>query len=331
MKKIITILLIMVISIFALTGCGETPIGFKAQYWHENIATTDYHPLTEVTEYEVKIANKTPNNATEVSNKNIKMEIASGRYVTTLKMQEDENKMPYYYFKTELYLQGKYVFNNQEIPFENDVVSETTFNTIVKDFMPISTKKQSSRTTTVIATADGYALYDFTYNYSIDYGSEDAKTRYELNTIGENKTTPIVKENTFSKYNKEEYIDNELLLLLPRAFDYDSGFITNFTTIDVVTQKVQNMAYNATSKNTNNPDIKSFNLKYKLNGSEVGSEDFKVAKVSAGINDTFSGANIEAYYANEHTTHRHRMVKCYTALNESLGYLEYTVKSVVQS
>ena len=91
------------------------------------------------------------------------------------------------------------------------------------------------------------------------------------------------------------------------------------------------MAYNSTSNNTSTPDIKTFNLKYKLDGSEVGGEEFKAAKVNTVIDDTFSGRPIEAYYANEHTTHRHRMVKCYTALNESLGYLEYTVKSVIQS
>ncbi len=331
MKKIITLLLILVISVFTLTGCGETPIGFNAQYWHENIATTDYHLLHEVTEYEVNIVNKTPSNASEVSNKYFKMVIESGKYVTTLKMQEDENRKPYYYYKTELYLQGKYVFDNEEKPFVNDVSTETTFKTIVNDFMPISTKKQSNKTTTVIETTKGYALYDFTYNYSINYGEKDANTKYELNAIGEKQTTPIIKETTFSKYNKEAYIDNELLLLLPRTFNYDSGFIKNFTTIDVVTQKVQKMMYTSTSNNTSTPDIKTFNLKYRLNGSDVGGEEFKVARVSTVIDDTFSGTPIEAYYANEHSTHRHRMVKCYTALNESLGYLEYTVKSVVQS
>ena len=331
MKKFITTILIAVISLFTLTGCGTTPIGFKAQYWHENIATTDFHPLKEETEYEVNLVNKTPSNASEVSNKYFKMEIISGKYVTKLEMQEDENKKPYYCYKTELYLEGKYIFEKEEKPFVNDVITETTFKTIVNDFMPISTKKESSKTTTVIETTDGFALYDFAYNYTVNYGEEDAKTRYELNAIGEKETTPIVKETTFKKYNKEPYIDNELLLLLPRAFSYESGFIKQFTTIDVITQKTQSMAYNSTAQNTSNSDVKSFNLKYSLNGSEVGGDDFKAARVSTVIDDTFSGAAIEAYYANEHTTHRHRMVKCYTQLNEFLGYLEYTVKSVIQS
>ncbi len=331
MKKFITTILIAIISIFALTGCGATSIGFKAQYWHENIATTDYHPLTEVIEYEIKLVNKTPSNSTEVSNKDVKMEITSGKYVATLKMEEDENKKPYYYYKTELILEGKYIFDKEEKSFINDVTTETTFNTIVNDFMPISSKKSSSKTTTVIEANDGYALYDFTYNYTVNYGEENAVTKYELNAFGDKQTSPIVKDNTFKNYKKELYIDNELLLLLPRTFAYDSGFVKNFTTIDVVTQKIQNMSYNAVTQSANNPDIKSFNLKYKLNGSEVGSDEFKTARVSTVIDDTFSGAAIEAYYANEHPTHRHRMVKCYTQLNESLGYLEYTIKSVVQS
>ena len=144
MKKFITILLIAIISLFALTGCGETPIGFKAQYWHENISTTDFHSLTEVTVYEVNVVDKTPSNASEVSNEHVKIVLTSGTYVTTLQMKEDENKKPYYYYKTELYLEGKYVFESEEKPFVNDVITETTFKTIVNDFMPISTKKQSS-------------------------------------------------------------------------------------------------------------------------------------------------------------------------------------------
>ena len=90
------------------------------------------------------------------------------------------------------------------------------------------------------------------------------------------------------------------------------------------------MTYYAGTEKTDVPDIKSFDLTYLLNGSEVGGAELKAAKIQVMINDTFSGSAMEAYYANDHQTHRHRMVKCYTALNDSLGYLEYTIKNVTQ-
>ena len=65
-----------------------------------------------------------------------------------------------------------------------------------------------------------------------------------------------------SNYNEKPYVDSELLLLLPRAFSYDSSFMKNFNTIDVVTQKLQKMTYYAGTDKTDVPDIKSFNLSY---------------------------------------------------------------------
>lgn len=329
MKKLLTIFLILILTIFTFTGCGTETMGYKAQYWHENLATTDYHPFSEVIEYDVNVVTKTPSNATEVSNKNIKMEITSGKYVTTLKMEE-ENGVPYYVYETELLIEGKYTFKEEVKEFVNDVKSKTVFKTIVNDFMPISSTKFSTNTTTITATADGYLLYDFVYDYSLTYGEKDATAKYSLNAIGEKETEPVVTNNSYKKYNEKPYVDSDLLLLLPRAFTYDKSFMKNFNTIDVVTQKLQKMTYYAGTDKTDVPDIKSFNLKYNLNENEVGGEELKAAKVKVMINDTFSGTAMEAYYANDHQTHRHRMVKCYTALNDSLGYLEYTIKNVTQ-
>ncbi len=330
MKKIFTLFLIAITMVFALTGCGMQSMGYQAQYWHENIATTDYHPFKEVIEYAVKVVNKTPSNASEISNKDIKMEIISGKFITTLEMLQTDEGVPYYSYITELLINGKYTFKETVKEFKNDVKSTTTFKTIVNDFMPISSTKSSSITTTIIGTASGYAVYDFTYSYDVNYGEKDATTKYSLNSIGEKETEPIVTNNTYKKYTENPYVDSELLLLLPRAYTYDKSFMKSFTTIDVVTQKMQKMSYFAGTQKTDVPDIKSFNLKYLLNGNEVGAEDFKAAKVQVLIDNTFSGSAMEAYYSNDHTTHRHRMVKCYTALNDSLGYLEYTIKSVAQ-
>ncbi len=332
MKKLITFLLLAIISIFSLTGCsGVQTMGFKAQYWLKNVASTGYSPFSEVVEYDVKVVNVKPTNSVEYSNANLKMEVTSGTYTTKLSMKQDEGGAPYYLYETELQIEGKYVLDKEERPFNNNVKSSTKFKTIVDDFAPISSSKSSTDTTTVTKISNGYAVYNFRYNYAISYGDKNAETNYELSLIGEAESEPIRKDTVFKKYNEGLYVDNELLLLLPRAYSYDSSFTKEFTTIDVVTQATQKMAYSSTTQNTGSADVKSFNLKYLLNGDEVGSEDFKAARVTAYINETFSGVDIEAYYSVDHETHRHRMVKCYTPLNDSLGYLEYTIKSATQN
>lgn len=329
MKKIFTLFLIAITTMFALTACGVQSLGYNAQYWHENMATVSYRPFSETIEYEVKVVNKTPSNATEISNKDIKMEITSGKYITILTMLEGEDGVPYYSYETELLIEGKYLFKEEVKEFKNDVKTKTLFKTIVNDFMPISSTKSSNNTTTIMGATNGYAVFDFNYSYEVNYGEKDATTTYSLKTIGEKESDPIVKNNTFKKYTDNAYVDSELLLLLPRAFNYDKSFMKSFSTIDVVTQKMQKMRYYAGTEKTEVPDIKSFNINYLLNGTEVGGEDLKAAKVQVLIDDTFSGSPMEAYYATDHPTHRHRMVKCYTALNDSLGYLEYTIKAVL--
>ncbi len=332
MKKFLTSLLIVIISIFSLTGCGAVKtMGYKAQYWHSNISTTDFLSLNEQVIYDVKVVNTKPNNSTEVTNPYLKMEITNGKYITKLTMNKDENNEPYYLYETELILDGKYIVEEEEFPFENNVKSSTKFKNIISEFKPITSEKQSTKSTTVALIDQKYRLYNFTYNYNINYGAKDATSHYVLNAFGESESEARVKDSTFKKYTDTPYVDNELLLLLPRAYNYDTGFLIEFSTIDVVSNTKHNMIYNGSSNGTTTPDLKKFNLTYNLNGEEVGDNEFETARVSMEINDTFSGALIDAYYAVDHKTHRHRMVKCYTALNESLGYLEYTISSATQN
>ncbi len=332
MKKLLTSLLIVILSIYTLTGCSATKtMGYKAQYWHSNVSTTDFLSLNEQVVYDVKVVNTTPSNATEIKNSYLKMEVTNGKYITKLIMDRDENGEPYYLYETELILEGKYIMGEEEHVFENNVNSSTKFKNIISEFKPITSSKQSTKSTTVMLINQNYAVYDFTYNYSINYGEKNATTYYELNALGEKETESIKKESTFKKYNDTPYVDNELLLLLPRAYNYDVGVLVEFSTIDVVLNEKHKMMYNGNNSSNSGPDIKKFNLRYNLNGEDVGGNDFETARISMGINDTFSGSIIDAYYAVDHKTHRHRMVKCYTALNESLGYLEYTISSATQN
>ena len=208
------------------------------------------------------------------------------------------------------------------------MTSETKFYNIIKEFKPISTKKSSTCSTLVVANSNGYGYLQFAYEYTVDYQGENALTNYKLGVLGEEGITDVEsKQTTFKECFKDAYIDNELLMLVPRAYNYTSAFSLNFNTIDVVTQKKQSMLYSALG-NDNNIDIKNFNIFYELGGETVGAEDLSVAKVKISIDDTFSGYPIECYYITNHKTHRHRMAEAYTALNNNIGYLKYTIKKV---
>ena len=76
-------------------------------------------------------------------------------------------------------------------------------------------------------------------------------------------------------------------------------------------------------------DVKNFPA-YSLNG-VTQDEQVSAGRLMIAMQDTYTGAVIESYYATDKATHRHRLVRVYTKLNESLGYLCYTLKSVTIS
>ncbi len=330
MKKFLTTTLVALIFLFSLTGCGSTTLNLKAQYWYEDEAITTYKPIKETIVYDVSVVSKTPSNSQEIKNENVWMEIDKGTYTVTLQDGTDGNGNACYVYSTALEIEGKYVSATDFFEFKDKVTSTTKFYNIIKEFKPISSKKSSSCSTLVVANSNGYGYLQFAYDYTIDYQGENAITNYNIDLLDEGGNVIKNYENrqlTFKDCFENAYVDNELLMLVPRAYNYNSAFSLNFNTIDVVTQKNQTMLYNASGSNSS-IDIKNFNLFYDLGGEMIGAENLAVAKVKIEIDDTFSGYPIEAYYITDHKTHRHRMAEVYTALNNEMGYLKYTIKKV---
>lgn len=321
MKKSITLLLITILSIFTLSGCGNANISYDGRYWY-NDATATSNILEEIT-YDVKVVNKTPSDSTEVKNSNIALVLDEGTYTTTL-VKEGDN----YKYTTSLKIKGNYVYGDKSQPVNDDLTSTTIFT--VADLKVISSCKKSTSTTTLVSTNDKFTFVNYGYEYFVNYEGENASAKFTA-TYGDNEPTTLSK--TFKDYSDSPYIDNELLLFMPRAFKIKDkeSFNLNFSTIDAISQKLTKMSYTTISNQNTAMDVKTFDFYYDnvINEETIINQENKLeaVKVTLAIDDTYKGSPIELYYATNHLQDRHRLVKAYTSLSVDLGYLEYTIKS----
>ncbi len=320
MKRIITTVILSIFLAFTLSGCGKGTLDYSGAYWHED--SNGFVGYNETNVYNVEVVSTKPSYSTEVKNDYVKLEIEKGEYITNLKMLKSEEYGNYYSYSTSLNVKGKYVFESSEYAFEDFVETTTLFKTFSSGFSPISSKKTSSNSTTLVATSTGYDIMKASYEFIVEYGEKDATLSRTIVNSSNEETKDSV---TIKKYAKNNYIDNELLLLMPRAFKYDSAFTKEFSTISAVEQRNLNMYF--TTANTNNETtVSSFNVSYELNGVETSQENsLQAIAFSIGINDTFKGPNIESYYLIDQSTHKHRMLYCFNTLNDNLGYLKYSL------
>ena len=320
MKKVIISIILSIFLIFTMVGCGADGLDYQGAYWHEN--STGFIGFNETNVYSVEVVSSKPSLSTEIKNEYVKLEIEKGEYVTNLKMLKNEEYGNYYVYTTTLDIKGKYVFETQEYAFEDVVVTETLFNGFSKDFSPISSKKTSTNSTTLLATSTGYDIVKASYEFIVEYGEKDATISRTIRNSLEEET----KDQTIiKKYAKDNYIDNELLFLMPRAFKYDTAFTKNFNTIDAVDKRNISM-YFTTANDKNGITVSTFNTNYELNGAPASDKDsLQAIMFSIGIDDTFKGRNIDAYYLIDQKTHKHKMLCTYTYLNDNLGYLKYSL------
>lgn len=318
MKKILLSLLVAILSITFLTGCGATSYSFDSAYWQQD-TTAPLEKVNEVSVYEVKVASQTLSNKTIVNNEEVSMEITSGTYVTTLK-NTTYNDTPCYLYTTQLTLNGVYKFNNESKEFSDNFITNSYFKPYSNNFAPIKSTK-TSNSNTIYYNGD---IVNFSYEYEINYSGSTAKTTY----VRKDKDGKVEesKSKNYSDFNDGTYIDNDLLLLMPRTININNSVNVSFSTIDVVRQAKVGMSYSSDNK-----DVKVLeNFSYLKNGTTINT-NLEVKKITTSITDKFTGTPIESYYAkntNDSKDNRQRLIKVYTPLNDSLGYLEYTLISV---
>ena len=311
MKKFIkySTLIVLIVLTLAFTACSNAPLSVNGHYWFKEPASFPIG-FEEVLTYDVSFVHKTQSNSNEVKKEGYEILVEDGKLITTLKTEQDASNKKYVY-KTEFYLKASFVTpNNEPYSFEDSFVAESKFTS---DFKPISTTKVYKST-----------LSNYNYEYQITYGGKNA----EVSLIEYAKTeyeTPV--NYTINNYLDGAFIDNDAILFLPRAFNIDSSFNVQFSTIDVLSRKLQPMAYQAYLSDENKIDVKNLPNPLATEG-----ELIECNHITLRINDTFAGSPIECYYATKHTPYRHRLIELYTTFNfdvfGKLGYLKYQLVNV---
>ena len=130
------------------------------------------------------------------------------------------------------------------------------------------------------------------------------------------------------EYNKGAFIENELLLFVPRSFNLDDSYLQSVKTLDVISRKIQPMQY-TTANTESGVSVKTIKLpSYTYNGVTTENKDVLSTMRTLQLTDVFKGAEIETYYATDYTEMRHSLVQFFTKINSDLGYLQYTLKEV---
>lgn len=342
MKKLLALFAMLLASTFFLSGCVEASISYGGEFWNKNPA--GFSAIEETTVYDVKVVNTTPSYDAEFKNERLQFDIETGTYTVTLKgVLADVN---YYVLETELIVKGKYVYGENEIPVNDYLKTYTKFESRANGFTPIYSKRttfnEATQTyhynTSMYSYANGYVESNLRYEYEIIYEGKNAKSNLVYGApIRDNDTLEIIDEQvieesyTYNNYNGGAYIENNLINFLPRAFNLKDKFYQQFTTIDVPTHEVKKMHYSVSeiSDAVSQQVFEGLTYNYVLNGENQSVESgFPTYRLFSAIDDTFTGAPIELYYASDATTHRHRLIKSYSALNDNMGFIEYTIKSV---
>lgn len=307
MKRYLKFLTALVLASFLmlLTACGNTTLSVDGFYWFENASSFPTN-FVETLTYDVSVAHTTPSNSTEVKLDGYSLNVEEGVYTTTLKTISGTNER--YEYVTELKLKGSYVTPTETKEFFDTFTTTTEFS---KALAPSKTKK---------VYASELSSYAYEYEISYDNGNANCTLTEFIGTDNENTST-----FEFNKLNEKAYVDNDLILLYGRLFNYNASYAQTFYTVDVLSKKVHEMTYRA-GISGESLDVKSLD-NYSINGVTPTEAKVNCVRVGISINDTFSGSSIETYYATNHQTDRHRLVETYTRISSGIGYLKFSLKS----
>ena len=246
MKKIIAVLTASLLAVFALTGCSKSNSkNFAATYFSKNAETTGTATVSETLTYDVSSYTKLSDTYLKglfpeisVLNEDLSFEVDSSNsnYTTTIYNTEDGKN---YVFKSRLIIAGKYVYGSKKTEYavERDVTDITvTFKGIGSKFQPVSVTKTAKNVvplSTAPSSEKDFVTLDYTY--TVAYGSS-AKITVKANddTTAKYFTAQTRKPTEIKKWNKKDFVENDILYTVFRNFDYSSDFSYAYNTVDAV-------------------------------------------------------------------------------------------------
>lgn len=320
MKKIFVLLLSLITLTFSLTACGSASLDFDGAYWRTSPAAGQ--EACETLTYAIEFNNTTLSNP-NVLKSDAELKLDESSYYKTFFDLVSLDGEQRYYFKTELYVKGAYVKGEDSYPFEDKTTSETWFKLYREELAPVKTIKTVENNTVYLGINE--PTIDFSYNYSVTYDDDTAIVNFNTVKDEYKVVSSLNGETKYKNIDSNPYVDNELLLFLPRAYNITNGLNKTINSLDVIGKSLRTLNLNAVANDVKDVQVAN---DYVENGQIVKEKNsISCAKLSVSINDTFSGRPIEAYFAVA-TEEKHRPVLIYTALNGDLGYLTYRLKSV---
>lgn len=325
MKKLIALTATIAV-LLGLTACSNPTLSFKGAYWNDPGETGKFQQnLSETLNYKISYETTTLSNSSEIKKSGVSLTVDESSYYKTVLTA---NSGYTYTYTTETFVKGVYSGSGLKEPvsFEDKTTSVTVFKDLTNGFKPVSSVREATRNTLCVPSGKEYKTISFKYKYEINYGEKDAAVTYLLTSdlnadLVKGGKSVEDKSRTYKKYDTGAYIDNDVISLLARAFDLKDGFNQSFKTIDVITGKLTSMSYGVSAKTKNT--VSEYKVESGISGTPID-----CYRLLTSVSETFSGATIEGYYAKDADVNRHRMIKCYTALNNGLGYICYTLNSV---
>lgn len=351
MKKVVAVLTASLLAVFALTGCSKSNSkNFAATYFSKNAETTGTATVSETLTYDVSSYTKLSDTYLKglfpeisVLNEDLSFEVDSSNsnYTTTIYNTEDGKN---YVFKSRLIIAGKYVYGSKKTEYavERDVTDITvTFKGIGSKFQPVSVTKTAKNVVPLsTAPSSGKDFVTLDYTYTVAYGSS-AKITVKANddTTAKYFTAQTRKPTEIKKWNKKDFVENDILYTVFRNFDYSPDFSYAYNTIDAVSGALTSASASMIGSATASTTVKLPSNVYLYSGSYSAFNAYGVKFATTG---KYGKAYAYSYFAksinnggeaadkddknDKNETRRVPLIIAQPSIHNT-GYLVFTLKS----
>ena len=339
MKKKITAAVLAAMATAVFVGCSSEAVGYSGAYWNDQPNSQTILPIYEKLTYDVTKVNGEDIGLSSYKRAGFELKISSGSYETELFTSDDNSE---YIYKTSLKIKGAYIYGNKSYEVDDYTQTETHFKGISDNLAPISSvKKLKNVTPSALEPQSENDFYEIEAEISVNYSGENAditSTIKNLKATDENAVTE--RTATIKGYNKQSFIEDDIMIFAFRAFEINGSFSKAFTTLDASAEKVKNVkceitglaaaggkdvpATPVTLKNVLTDDKLRDTIDFTTYGvtfSTTGGEAQAFRYVYYATNKVSDGVEVD----NEH---RHRPVRIYQPLIFSSGYLAFDLKTV---
>lgn len=305
MKKFIAAVAVMAAAILTLTACSGNANTFAATYFlSKNESVRDIGTVDETLTYKVySFSGKDDLNAYDEllptlasGTETLKFKVTDGSsYVTALKTLEDKSG---YEFRSVLTVNGEYTYGDGKTYTVSGDTTEivATFKGVNDKFHPTEVTKTVKNTFPASASpTDEKQFVTAGCTYKITYG----KTAEITVTPDEDETSKNYykqlsdKNAVIKKYDKKDFVDNDLLFTVFRNFDYATNFSFTYSTIDALSGAMVSANAAVIAESGKSP----IKLRKKPSGSSLKNGAFNVCGVKFATTGEYGKAYAYCYYA----------------------------------